>query len=158
VSVLQKLKEATTLHQIADLLGYSAKGLSYVLYQLPMSEKYKTFTVKKKNGTDRTIKAPTPELKKLQKHLANLLYACRAEMEKEGFKNTVSHGFRRGHSIVTNAEQHRQSRFVFNLDLQDYFPTFTFWRVRGFFMKDKQFALHEKVAMNRPGFAGGSNF
>jgi RNA-directed DNA polymerase len=146
VSVLQKLKEATTLHEIADLLGYSAKGLSYVLYQLPMSAKYKTFSIKKKDGTDRTIKAPTPELKKLQKHLANLLYACRAEMEKEGFKNTVSHGFRRGHSIVTNAEQHRQSRFVFNLDLQDYFPTFTFQRVRGFFIKDKQFALHEKVA------------
>ncbi|MDO7837097.1 retron Ec67 family RNA-directed DNA polymerase/endonuclease [Sphingobium sp. HBC34] len=146
MSVLAKLKEATTLHEFAALLGYSAKGLAYVLYQLPMEAKYTTFPIKKKDGTDRIIKAPTPELKKLQSHLANLLYACRDEIEKEGFRNSVSHGFRRGHSIITNAKEHKRRRFVFNIDLEDYFPTFHFGRVRGFFLKDKSFALNEKIA------------
>ena len=33
-----------------------------------------------------------------------------------------------------------------NLDLDDFFPTFNFGRVRGFFLKDKAFELQEKVA------------
>jgi len=146
VSALAKLKQATTLHEFAALLGYSAKGLAYILYQLPMEAKYTTFAIKKKDGTDRVIKAPIPELKKLQSHLANLLYICREEIEKEGFRNSVSHGFRRGHSILTNAKEHKRRRFVFNLDLQDYFPTFHFGRVRGYFLKDKNFELSAKIA------------
>ena len=33
-----------------------------------------------------------------------------------------------------------------NLDLEDFFPTFHFGRVRGFFLKDKEFQLEEQVA------------
>ena len=33
-----------------------------------------------------------------------------------------------------------------NIDLQDFFPTFNFGRVRGFFIKDQDFAVPEKVA------------
>jgi len=146
VSALEKLKQATTLNEFAALLGYSPKGLSYILYQIPMQAKYATFTIKKRDGTDRLIKAPSPELKKLQQHLANLLYICRSEIERDGFINTVSHGFRREYSIITNAAQHKRKRFIFNVDLEDYFPTFHFGRVRGFFIKDKGFALNDKIA------------
>jgi RNA-directed DNA polymerase len=43
-------------------------------------------------------------------------------------------------------KRHRNRRWVFNLDLQDFFPCVHFGRVRGFFIKDKNFALHKDVA------------
>ncbi len=47
---------------------------------------------------------------------------------------------------MTNARQHRKRRWVFNLDLQDFFPSINFGRVRGFLIKDRNFALNEKAA------------
>jgi RNA-directed DNA polymerase len=41
---------------------------------------------------------------------------------------------------------HKNRRYVLNLDLHDFFPTFNFGRVRGFFIKDREFAVPEKVA------------
>ena len=35
---------------------------------------------------------------------------------------------------------------MLNLDLEDFFPSFNFGRVRGFFLKDKAFGLHPEVA------------
>ena len=58
----------------------------------------------------------------------------------------LAHGFARGRSIFTNASVHKHRRYVLNLDLQDFFPSFNFGRVRGFFIKDNRFKLNEKVA------------
>lgn len=52
----------------------------------------------------------------------------------------------RKRSIVTNAKSHRNRHHVFNVDLKDFFNTINFGRVRGFFIKDKNFALHTDVA------------
>ena len=53
---------------------------------------------------------------------------------------------RKKRSILTNATLHKRRRYVLNLDLEDFFPSITFGRIRGFFIKDKHFALQEKVA------------
>ena len=45
-----------------------------------------------------------------------------------------------------NAIKHHKRRYVFNIDLKDFFPTINFGRVRGFFIKDANFMLHTKVA------------
>ena len=37
-------------------------------------------------------------------------------------------------------------RYVFNVDLRDFFGAINFGRVRGLFLKDKNFALEERVA------------
>ena len=58
----------------------------------------------------------------------------------------MSHGFRRHYSIITNARRHKRRRYVLNLDLQDFFPSFSFGRVRGFFIHNNSFKLNEKVA------------
>ncbi|NJN91776.1 MAG: RNA-directed DNA polymerase [Leptolyngbyaceae cyanobacterium SL_5_14] len=58
----------------------------------------------------------------------------------------VSHGFKRKLSIRTNARKHRNRRYVFNIDLTDFFGSINFGRVRGFFIKDKRFRLNSKVA------------
>ncbi|MGB7416271.1 MAG: retron Ec67 family RNA-directed DNA polymerase/endonuclease, partial [Thermosynechococcaceae cyanobacterium] len=60
--------------------------------------------------------------------------------------NQISHGFKRKLSIRTNAENHRNRRYVFNIDLADFFGSINFGRVRGFFIKDKRFCLNPKVA------------
>ncbi|MFG1294953.1 retron Ec67 family RNA-directed DNA polymerase/endonuclease [Xanthobacter variabilis] len=146
MSVLKSLKSAQNIDDFAALLGYKPKSLSYILYKIPADEKYKIFRIPKKSGGFREISAPTGRLKVLQKHLANVLYACRKEIDRESGMPSLSHGFRRGHSIVTNARPHHRRRFVLNLDLKDFFPSFNFGRVRGYFIKNRSFELNEKVA------------
>ena len=58
----------------------------------------------------------------------------------------MSHGFRKKHSIVTNAKKHRNKRYVFNVDLHNFFPSINFGRVRGFFIKNNHFNLDPKIA------------
>lgn len=146
MSILKSLKDAKSREDIAHLLGYSAKALSYILYILPTGEKYKNFTIPKANGQLRQIDAPLEPLKSLQRRLANVLYACCDELEREQKRPALSHAFRKKRSIVTNAKRHRNRRYVLNLDLQDFFPTLNFGRVRGFFIKNQDFALTEAVA------------
>ncbi len=73
---LLELKKSKDLHDLAALLGYSPSGLSYILYKIPSSKKYRTFTIPKKYGGSRTIEAPTDELNALQRNLSQLLYSC----------------------------------------------------------------------------------
>jgi retron-type reverse transcriptase len=146
VSTLQNLKNASSLEDLAKMLGYQASTLSYVVYKLPSDKKYKKFNIPKKSGGVREICAPTARLKVLQRHLANTLYACCRQIDAEDGLRSLSHGFRERHSIITNARPHKKRRYVLNLDLQDFFPSFNFGRVRGFFIKNRNFQLHEKVA------------
>ena len=86
-------------------------------------------------------------LKSLQKQLAVILYDCLQEIEKsEKRKNKLSHAYRKGFSIVSNASAHKSRRYVLNIDLHNFFPSFNFGRVRGFFLSNKQFKLAEPIA------------
>ena len=145
MSFLKSLKSARSLHDLANLLGYKPKSLSYVVYKNP--SKYKTFTVPKRSGGVRNISAPIPELKLLQRRLADGLQSCWDDInEEKGIKRRVSHGFRKGASILTNASGHRGKRFVFNVDIKDFFDSINFGRVYGFFIKNRDFSLDENVA------------
>jgi RNA-directed DNA polymerase len=147
VSHLQKLRDARVLGDVAHIVGFKPSGLAYVLYKLPDAQKYTSFEIPKRGGGMRPIKAPAPPLRLLQRQLAKVLYSCIDEIEKSGKgRRSLAHGFERDRSIVTNASLHKRRRYVLNLDLEDFFPSFNFGRVRGFFIKDKHFALHEKVA------------
>jgi RNA-directed DNA polymerase len=145
---LEKLRAAQTLEHLAHLLGFTPTGLSFVLYKIPETSKYLSFEIPKRGGGKRMIKAPEPRLALLQKRLANLLYDCLDELKKGSppVRRSLAHGFERNRSIITNAALHKRRRYVLNLDLQDFFPSINFGRVRGFFVKDKHFALQPKVA------------
>ncbi len=145
MSFLTDLKSTKSLNDVAHLLGYKPKSLSYVIYKMPI--KYKTFTVPKKSGGIRTISAPCPELKLLQRRLSDGLQSCWEEINTDKkITKPISHGFRKGASIFTNASVHRGRRFVFNVDIKDFFDSINFGRVYGFFVKNKDFALTESVA------------
>jgi len=83
----------------------------------------------------------------VQSRLSELLQDCVEEINKEkNRKDRIAHGFKRRRSIITNARQHRHRRYLFNLDIEDFFPSINFGRVRGFFMKDRNFQLEKSVA------------
>lgn len=122
MSQLNKLREAKTRDDVAQLLGFTPSGLSYVLYKLPTGQKYKGFEIPKRGGGKRHIKAPQPMLRLLQRRLATLLYDCLDEIrEATPSWRSLAHGFERSRSIITNAALHKRRRYVLNLDLEDFF-------------------------------------
>lgn len=147
MSRLARLKAATSLSQVARLLDFKPQGLAFILYKTPPEQKYETFLIAKRNGGQRTICAPINALKALQRKLSDYLQDCLDEINSEKKrKDRVAHGFRRNRSIITNAQRHRHRRWVLNLDLEDFFPSINFGRVRGFLMKSRDFGLNESVA------------
>jgi RNA-directed DNA polymerase len=147
LSLLEKLKKANSLTDLAVLLGFTPRGISFILYKMEASKKYRSFEIPKKSGGVRTIHAPEPQLALLQTRLAKLLYECVEERKKAHPRFWfASHGFHKGRTIISNAEVHRRRRFVFNIDLVDFFGTINFGRVRGFFIQDSMFALNPKIA------------
>lgn len=144
---IASLQNSIDLSGLARLLGYSPKSLAYILYKIPAAAKYKTFSISKRSGGTRTISAPCDRLKQLQRSLAELLYDCYDELvEDPSAGQAVSHGFRRRLSIITNAVQHRSRRNVLNMDLENFFGSINFGRVRGYFIQSNDFKLPEKVA------------
>lgn len=146
MSRLALLKSVTTRGDLAKLLQFKPASLSYILFKQP-APRYRVFEIPKRKGGTRIIKAPSDQLKLLQEKLSDLLQDCLDEINKAKKRtDRIVHGFKRERSIITNARQHRNRRHVFNLDLEDFFPSINFGRVRGFFIRDKDFALNENVA------------
>lgn len=147
MSQLVLLRGASLLHHVATLLQFQPKALAYILYKKPPPTRYSTFNMGKRDGSVRTINAPSPDLRLLQRNLSDLLQNCVEEInECKKWRDQLAHGFKRDRSIITNAVKHRKRRYVFNIDLHDFFGTINFGRVRGFFIKDANFMLHPKVA------------
>lgn len=143
--MLQNLQQAKNIYDIADLLGFQAKGLAYVLYSMPDAAKYTEFCVSKKNGKTRLISAPAPQLKLVQRRLSDILYQCRSEILLTAGK-TRSFGFEKSVGTFENAACHRKKKWVFNSDIADFFPSFNFGRIRGFFLSNSDFSLDPSVA------------
>jgi RNA-directed DNA polymerase len=144
---LQDLKSASTIYDVAPLLDFKPKALAYILYGKTPAANYRSFALAKASGGSRLIQAPSDDLKLLQRNLSDLLQDCVTELNAaNGWKDQIAHGFKRKRSIVTNASHHRGRRWVFNLDLSDFFGTINFGRVRGFFITNRHFSLPPRVA------------
>lgn len=145
---LEQLKKCTDRKELAALLGYKPKSLAYILYQKTPAQNYKTFPIKKRKGGERIIDAPRPELMLLQRRVSDLFQDCIQDvLAIEGHDTTIHHGFQRKKSIITNAKPHRSRKFVFNIDISDYFHSINFGRVLGFFEKNRNFGLNREVAV-----------
>lgn len=142
---LRALQNATTLHDLAVILNYSPTALAYLVYK--KGGKYSRFQIPKKNGAPREILAPCDELKALQRKLKSLLDECLENIEKKRSPlGSLSHGFKAGHSIITNADPHRKRLYVFNVDIKGFFDSIHLGRIRGFLINNKDFNLNAKVA------------
>lgn len=86
---------------------------------------YVQFELPKRRGGHRTILAPKKRLKSLQRSVLRELVRLLPVSES-------AHGFRQRRSIATGASIHVGKRVVLSLDLESFFPTVTFPRVRGY--------------------------
>jgi len=107
-----------------NVLGMPYERLKTIIYPRPS---YQSFTIKKRDGSDRTIHEPYRRLKIIQLKVLAFL-----QQRSSPLKPAV-HGFVAKRSILTNALVHcsPKTQHVFNLDLEDFFPSITFYRVRG---------------------------
>ena len=145
------LKQAKTKPELASILGVSAAFLTRTLYkpgvESHVNSHYHQFDITKKSGGVRTISAPSNELKDIQRKLSDLLLNCKEVIHFDNkIKCTLSHGFERERSIITNARIHRGKKNVLNLDLADFFGSFNFGRVRGYFIANRDFNLDPHIA------------
>lgn len=113
--------------ELAAWLGVSDKGLRYLLYRLPASSRYVSFDVPKRSGGLRRISAPSPFLKRVQSKVATVL----PEISPP---RGIAKGYVSGRGIVDNAKEHRRKRWVVAFDLQNFFPSINFGRIRGMFL------------------------
>ncbi|MDJ0845182.1 MAG: reverse transcriptase domain-containing protein [Crocosphaera sp.] len=108
------------------------------MYICPIDKAYTTFKIPKKSGGHRLITTPQTSLKIIQNKLNQVLSSV--------YKVKPSvHGFAIKKSIVTNAKIHIKQRYILNLDLQDFFPSINFGRVRGLFIA-KPYNCTQEVA------------
>lgn len=79
-------------------------------------ERYRSFSIPKKSGGERTISAPCGNLKWMQ--------LCINEIFKALYTaSPYAMGFAEGRSIVNNARMHTNQNYVFNIDLKNFFPS-----------------------------------
>ena len=111
---------------VANALGISLKELWFfsIHREKERQPHYVTFAIPKRSGGKRLIMAPKRRLKAIQRRLLELLVEKLPVSEH-------AHGFRKGRSIRTGAEQHVGKRLILKLDLKDFFPSVTAARVRG---------------------------
>ena len=112
---LQNVQLQTTYKSI------SAKRLGYYLSK--RDDKYIHFEIPKKSGGVRNISSPDKFLKKIQRRLAFAL-------EVLFTPKPSANGFVQGRSIVTNAKSHIGRKYVYNIDIKDFFPTIHYGRIK----------------------------
>jgi RNA-directed DNA polymerase len=107
------------------LHSITPKSISYWAFFAP--NRYKKATILKKNGKVREISMPIAYLKLLQKCLNAILNIVFSELIT---KEYPAYGFIPNRNIVQNANQHINRNFVFNIDLENFFGTISFRRVK----------------------------
>jgi hypothetical protein len=120
-SKMQSRQDFLNLLNLAKPMVYGSCALPFELKQITWyanntrnKNKYKKFTISKKSGAKREIHAPVRGLKAIQKTLSFVLQ-CVYEPHLSAF------GFVKNKSIVDNARVHEGSRYVYNIDLKDFF-------------------------------------
>ena len=103
-----------------------------------VSTSYFRWRIPKKSGGYRLISAPRADLAGVQRQLADALQRLHEPRPN-------AHGFLPGRSIVSNAEPHVDRRWVFNLDLEDFFGSISTRRIAGL-LTSEPFNLRTAVA------------
>jgi len=124
--VFDQFTSRESLGDVASLLGIKKGTLAYILYGIDRDSQYKQFTISKKNGGERLIETPTTALKTIQRRLGIIL-------QDVYWRRPSAFGFVKGFSVKHNAARHCKKKFVFNIDLENFFHSIHFGRVRGLF-------------------------
>lgn len=122
---------ARPLQSAGDVAKYFSMPLGrliWALYRAPEQERYRHFEIPKRSGGMRQIHAPVGIVRDLQTRL-------HAELKQLYRAHPNAHGFIDGRNVASNAAGHANKRWVLNIDLEDFFPTINFGRIRGLLLK-----------------------
>jgi RNA-directed DNA polymerase len=116
--------------ELAGALGLTVSRLRWLAFHAEAATRvhYVTFEVPKKSGGTRTLKAPHRTLASAQRWIFDRIVGL-LPVEAE------AHGFVPGRSILTNARPHAGKAVVVNMDLEDFFPSVGYRRVRAVFRR-----------------------
>jgi hypothetical protein len=117
----------SNLSDISDLLGVAPQRLFF--YASNYHGYYQEIEIPKRSGNPRKIDIPVTELKGIQRLIAKKLWPSFTYSK-------ISHGYRKGHSIVTAANMHLGPRSVLRIDMKDFFPSITANRIAKYFLKN----------------------
>jgi retron-type reverse transcriptase len=118
----------STPADVAAAIGITVPRLRWLAFHHPASRvsHYTCFHVPKKSGGQRTLSAPKAGIRQCQEWvLANILSKVPLHEAAQGFVPA--------RSTLTNARPHVNRSVLVNTDLEDFFPSITFPRVKGAF-------------------------
>ena len=113
-----------TAEEVAQFLGVSRREMQRDIYA-PV--RYASFEIPKRTGGMRQIDSPVGLTRAAQYKLLPML------IERHR-PHPASHAFIEGRSTLTNARPHIGQRLVLNIDLEGFFPSINFGRIRGLLM------------------------
>lgn len=125
--ILDVLNIANKIIYGEKALDYDLRFLTYYAYPDLAKKRYITFSIKKKSGKHRIINAPVKSLKSILKCFSLVLEILYSP-------NDNAMGFVRGRSIVDNAKLHLRKKYVYNIDLQNFFHSLDRNKVKLIFM------------------------
>ncbi|MBK8254725.1 MAG: RNA-directed DNA polymerase [Polyangiaceae bacterium] len=115
---------------LAQALGLTVAKLRWLTFHRDVDSgtHYRRWQIPKRDGSMRTITAPKLHMKTAQR------WALRNVFDKLPVHG-AAHGFLAARSIVTNASVHAGADVVVKIDIEEFFPTITFRRVKGLLRK-----------------------
>jgi RNA-directed DNA polymerase len=122
-----KLPRLASREDVAELVGVKPAELAALMR--PGTEAgsgYVEFEVPKRSGGARRICAPRAQLKEIQRAILEKILAHMPA-------HPAAHGFVKGRSTVSNAGPHTGATAVVRVDLENFFPTVHYRRVKGLF-------------------------
>ncbi|QFR42866.1 reverse transcriptase domain-containing protein [Sulfurimonas xiamenensis] len=130
------------MHKIEEFYHSHKKIFEYALYQI-RTKGYSEKIITKKNGGQRKLNIPPTFAKVVQKKLNTLLQDIYIPPKPV-------HGFIKSYkfdtkNIVSNALKHTKKSIVINVDIENFFNTVNFGRVRGLFIS-KPFEIDKDIA------------
>ncbi|MDY2831432.1 MAG: reverse transcriptase domain-containing protein [Sodaliphilus pleomorphus] len=127
--IINRLRKVKTLKGFAKLLNdikrdefgtakykITEKQLRHFSSPDIFADRYKTFHIRKKSGGVREINAPCYQLKVI-------LYILNKVFKAIYTPSKAAMGFAEERSVVTNASIHTGHHYVFNIDLENFFPS-----------------------------------
>jgi retron-type reverse transcriptase len=118
----------SNLEQLRKLLNIkSTNQLGFFLLASDLKGgPYTTYTIPKRDGSERKICAPKKQLKWVQRQILKHILS-------KVPPHPAAHGFVNGRSTVSNATPHVGHELVVKFDLKEFFPTVHYFRVIGLF-------------------------
>lgn len=132
------LQMAHSVQDVASALGLDSQRFFYIVQHADDGTYYRHFKIPKKRGGERKISAPRRGLGLAQTKLAEIL-------KKKYKPKLFVKGYVEGESFLTNAQYHERQKWLLNLDIENFYASITFPRVRGLFLS-KYFDFNPRVA------------